>query len=539
MITWAPIYRGHTGVLARRVGQRDEDRRRPALGADVLPDGGLAAGEAVLRHQTVVDAAGGVALLGRPMGILRQPLLNPVDERPKDWLGPGLLQHVPGRSSARQRRPPVVMPLAGDPADTLPVQEVSPADLFAHVHREHSLSLRSSEDCPQRTGALAQVGVLRPSRPLALGGCCTSSHTCFKMTENHPLSLQKSDSTMHNVTVLIPTYNHGSVLIYQIESLLKQTSPPVHIIILDDGSTDETQEMLKRYQQNETVKVLLQKNNIGVHAATNLLLDQVVTEFFAFAAADDILTSNWCMTTASLLETYKDAKMAISNSFIFENNQISLTDSIIALNSKDEGVYEPSQYTKLLMRYGKFPPSNTILYRSDIIEELVRPIFLKEELRSLIDILLILAIATRYPIAYSTKPTGVSVKNLQSYGNSFFSNDHLEHLVTDINLFAKRDKYILCDQLLIFVMRHVKYTWSKQIIANELRANKIKHRGVQYFPRALFYYSKLLTLFLLYKRFMFMKLHRVNTNVLNHKLVNCLDRSLFKRFDAACAKRVL
>lgn len=337
---------------------------------------------------------------------------------------------------------------------------------------------------------------------------------------------------MQNVTVLMPAYNHGNVLSFQIESLLKQTSPPKNIIILDDGSTDETQEILSRYQQNETVKVISQKKNMGLHAAINLLLNQVGTGFFAFAAADDILTRDWCMTTASLLETYRDAKMAITNSFIFENNRTYLTDSINTLNNKCEGVYKPSQYIELLMRHGKLPPSNTILYRSDIIEELIRPIFLKKELRSLVDVLLILAIATRYPIAYSTKPTGIFVKSNKSYGESFFSKEYLKDIVHNIELFSVRDRYIQHTNVVRFVISNTKYTWTKQIILRDMASNKMENKGSKYFFNSFFYYFKLLAIFLVYKRFRFLKFSRFKNNSQKHELEKFIDTSLFKRFDS-------
>lgn len=339
---------------------------------------------------------------------------------------------------------------------------------------------------------------------------------------------------MKNVTVLIPTYNHGSVLAYQIESLLKQTSTPKHIIILDDGSTDNTPEILEKYQGNETVKVIRQEKNKGVHAATTRLLSQVDTEFFAFAAADDILASNWSETMASLLESYDDAKMAISNSFIFENGRVYVTDSINPLYGDLEGIYEPSQYIGLLMRYGMFPPSNTILYRSDIIEELIMPVFSRKELGSLTDVLLILAIATKYPIAYSTKPTGVCVKSSESYGNSFFSKGHLKNLTTTIENFSIRDQFIPYPKLVSFLKGYAKYSWVKQIVMNKLATNRRENSGLNYSFSLFACYFELLIAFLGYKRFRFIKFNKpTHYQAVVPDLEAAIDRSLFKRFYSA------
>ncbi len=245
-----------------------------------------------------------------------------------------------------------------------------------------------------------------------------------------------------NVTILIPTYNHGSVLPYQIESLLHQTVPPERIVILDDGSTDDTHVVLNRYAGKKGIEVVRQDRNIGIHAGMNILLNHVETEYFAFAAADDVLTAVWCEVNATLLEKYRSAKMAISNSFISEDGRFCVTNLIRDLNGRGEGAYTPGEYIASYLKSGKLPPSNTIMYRTDIIEELVRPIISRKDLSSLTDVLLMLAIATRYPVAYSTQPTGVFFRSRESYGSAFYSAAHLKEMIAKVERFSSVEGYI-------------------------------------------------------------------------------------------------
>lgn len=86
------------------------------------------------------------------------------------------------------------------------------------------------------------------------------------------------------VSVLIPTYNYGAFLPAAIESVLAQTYTDYEVIVLDDGSTDHTAQIVAAYPQ---VRYLYQEN-AGIAAARNRLLDEARGEFAAFLDADDL-----------------------------------------------------------------------------------------------------------------------------------------------------------------------------------------------------------------------------------------------------------
>ena len=89
---------------------------------------------------------------------------------------------------------------------------------------------------------------------------------------------------MYKITVIIPSYNRASVLPRAIDSVLAQTLPVDEIIVIDDGSTDETQELLKKlYPQ---IKIIKQSNK-GVSAARNAGINSSSSEWFCFLDSDD------------------------------------------------------------------------------------------------------------------------------------------------------------------------------------------------------------------------------------------------------------
>lgn len=87
------------------------------------------------------------------------------------------------------------------------------------------------------------------------------------------------------VSAIIPTYNRGYVVGKAIDSVLAQTYKNIEIIVVDDGSTDDTVEQLKVY--GERIRVVCQKN-AGPSAARNRGIEVSRGEIIAFLDSDDI-----------------------------------------------------------------------------------------------------------------------------------------------------------------------------------------------------------------------------------------------------------
>lgn len=93
---------------------------------------------------------------------------------------------------------------------------------------------------------------------------------------------------MPRVSVIIPTYNTARYLPEAIESVLKQTYQDFEIIVLDDGSNDNTKEIVMKYNDNIKNKIrYIYQENKGVAVARNTAIKNARGEFIALLDADD------------------------------------------------------------------------------------------------------------------------------------------------------------------------------------------------------------------------------------------------------------
>ena len=92
------------------------------------------------------------------------------------------------------------------------------------------------------------------------------------------------------ISVIIPTYNSSEFIIKAVSSVIHQSKKPYEIIISDDGSTDNTIQLLQEYINKNRVNIrinIIKNNHKGPGAARNMGIEDSTGDWIAFLDSDD------------------------------------------------------------------------------------------------------------------------------------------------------------------------------------------------------------------------------------------------------------
>ena len=120
----------------------------------------------------------------------------------------------------------------------------------------------------------------------------------------------KARQTTPNVSVVIPTYNRAQLVTEAIDSVLMQTYKDYEIIVVDDGSTDDTEQVLVPYR--DRIRYIYQENQGGA-AARNAGIRNSKGTYIAFLDSDDLWLPSKLEKQVAVLNEYEDIALVYSN----------------------------------------------------------------------------------------------------------------------------------------------------------------------------------------------------------------------------------
>lgn len=120
------------------------------------------------------------------------------------------------------------------------------------------------------------------------------------------------------ISIIIPTYQHSNMILNTLESILNQTHQDFEVIIVNDGSTDKTKELLNDYltklskENQQRIKIIHQERR-GANAARNRGWQESRGDFLFFCDADVVLRKDALEKMIKTLEAHPEASYAYSS----------------------------------------------------------------------------------------------------------------------------------------------------------------------------------------------------------------------------------
>lgn len=156
-----------------------------------------------------------------------------------------------------------------------------------------------------------------------------------------------------NISIIIPNYNSSPYIIETLESCLSQTYQNFEVIIVDDGSTDDSVSLIQKFIQNDTRISLFKQENKGPSSARNKGTELSKGEFLFYLDADDVL---FPFALEKLYSNIGEADAVAGNLYRFYN-----TDVLIP----DVRIFNPKFPHLSIIKYA--PMCGTVLIRKSAI----------------------------------------------------------------------------------------------------------------------------------------------------------------------------
>lgn len=181
------------------------------------------------------------------------------------------------------------------------------------------------------------------------------------------------------VSIIVPVYNVEQYLSRCIESIINQTFQDIEVILINDGSTDNSLKILKKYEERDSRIILIDKENEGISQTRNLGIEKSKGEYIVFVDSDDWLELDFIellyekaiqmdcdLVMSAYTRNYPNRelrkKISLKSNYLFNNQE---TKEIVLrklIGPIKEELAQPENLDSLVTVWGK-------LYKTSVIKD--------------------------------------------------------------------------------------------------------------------------------------------------------------------------
>ena len=278
----------------------------------------------------------------------------------------------------------------------------------------------------------------------------------------------KHEKNNIKLSIIIPVYNLEKYISRLINEIFMQKTDEVEIIIINDGSTDNTEDEIKKIDKKNEIKYFYQKNS-GVSYARNQGLKKSVGKYIWFIDGDDLITENAIINILNCISEEKTIDIIQSYYMILENEKLKKNTDKIGIKLNDGNYNSLGLYSNVIRRdfllNTKIESNNKLKYTEDMdlmlelltrannIYQLNQPIYIYCKGRS------------------ESATSKISLKRIQDlhyFISKWLNKDNTLYLSTnEINSFISYQYYIILGMVSIYKEDSIEFNQLKKDIINE------------------------------------------------------------------------
>ena len=217
-----------------------------------------------------------------------------------------------------------------------------------------------------------------------------------------------SDTTIPSlVSVIVASYNHAEFLEQRLDSLINQTYQDIEILVIDDCSTDNSVEILRRYESHPKVRLIVRGQNGGWVTVSNQGVEMSAGEFIIFANCDDACELQMVERLVAAMRTHSTAGISFCRSLMIDENSSVVGDDFLGREKSFrvkcyiDALISRKEMSRFLLHSCVIPNLSAALFRK---EYLISVGGLTSDYRVCSDWDLFFRMATRYDVAYIATP---------------------------------------------------------------------------------------------------------------------------------------